>query len=256
METLLYILQTTKGSSGAGSAIKPEIVAGVVVVICIAMLAAGVRVVLHWPHEKKGKLAVGGVMTTLPLFTALFAVTVYYLAERVGESVDFWAFLLVPASWVIWLGFAIYSAVLLRVDDAEYMKHRDARRAAFEAGSDPVQPYSAAVPDDVIDAEDPPAAEFSPRRAVSIPAADSDSGRASEQTLKRMTLEKLEESNSGAPKPPRAGEIPENPILPDEVVKIRCLACDKKMKAEGPKFARQRRCPACKAEPFRYVTAV
>jgi hypothetical protein len=94
-----------------------------------------------------------------------------------------------------------------------------------------------------------------PRRAVSIPAAESDSSRASEQTLKRMTLDRLE-SASSEPKGPRASEIAENPILPDEVVKVRCLACDKKMQAEGPKFMKQRRCPNCKAAPFRYVTAV
>ena len=70
-----------------------------------------------------------------------------------------------------------------------------------------------------------------------------------------MTMEDIE-SASSVEKPPRAGEIPENPILPDGPCKVRCLACDKKMKADGARFMRQRRCPNCKAAPFRYVTAV
>jgi hypothetical protein len=59
----------------------------------------------------------------------------------------------------------------------------------------------------------------------------------------------------GVPTPPRGNEIPENPLLPDEDVKIRCLACDKKMRAPGTKFSKQRRCPNCHAMPFRYVVA-
>lgn len=107
------------------------------------------------------------------------------------------------------------------------------------------------VVEDVIEAVEQPA----PRRTVTVPANDSDEGpgRASQQTLKRMSMDEVEQSSS---KGPRAGELPENPILPDEVIKIRCLNCDKKMQAEGPKFAKQRRCPNCKAAPFRYVTAV
>lgn len=155
---------------------------------------------------------------------------------------------------VVWVGtllwYTVVSSQMKRRDEAAEEEERREELFAIDRGPDPD------LVDEVIDANDPPAAGLTPRRAISIPAAESDSGRASEQTLKRMTLEKLEESNSGAPKPPRAGEIPENPILPDEVVKVRCLACDKKMQAEGPKFMKQRRCPNCKAEPFRYVTAV
>src|SRR5690606_30692873 len=90
-----------------------------------------------------------------------------------------------------------------------------------------------------------------PRRAVSLPAAESDRSSPSEQTIKRMSVEQIT-GVENKPKPPRASEIPENPILPDEEVKIRCVDCDRKMKAEGPKFMKQRRCPSCKAEPFRY----
>lgn len=79
----------------------------------------------------------------------------------------------------------------------------------------------------------------SPRRAVSVPAYE-ERRRPSEQTLKRAEL------------PPRASEVDGNPGLPDGTVKIRCVACDRKMKAPGPKFARQRRCPNCKATPFRF----
>lgn len=57
----------------------------------------------------------------------------------------------------------------------------------------------------------------------------------------------------GQPMPPRAGDIPENPRLPDDIVKVRCLACEKKMRAHGLKFSRQRRCPNCHASPFRYL---
>ncbi len=60
---------------------------------------------------------------------------------------------------------------------------------------------------------------------------------------------------AGAPPPPRGNEIPDNPLLPDEEVKIRCLACDKKMRAPGAKFSKQRRCPNCHATPFRYMIA-
>jgi hypothetical protein len=57
----------------------------------------------------------------------------------------------------------------------------------------------------------------------------------------------------GQPLPPRAGEIPENPPLPQDMVKIRCLSCHKKMRAPGIKFSLQRRCPNCHASPFRYL---
>jgi hypothetical protein len=93
-----------------------------------------------------------------------------------------------------------------------------------------------------------------PRRAVSLPANESDGQRASEQTLKRVSAAKLAEA--AKEEGPRADEVAGNPILPDGEVKIRCLACDKKMKADASKFRKQRRCPACKAEPFRFVTAV
>jgi hypothetical protein len=93
-----------------------------------------------------------------------------------------------------------------------------------------------------------------PRRAVSVPAHESDrSGRQSEETLKRVTAQQIEAD--AKLKPPRASDVASNPILPEGEVKIRCIGCSKKMKASGPKFAKQRRCPFCKAEPFRYVIA-
>ncbi|MEZ5992789.1 MAG: hypothetical protein R3E76_10605 [Planctomycetota bacterium] len=109
--------------------------------------------------------------------------------------------------------------------------------------------------DDTFEAVEADERPDGPRRAVSLPVAESDSQRASEQTLKRMTIEQVE-SASQASKAPRASEIPENPILDDGPCKVRCLACDKKMLSDGAKFMKQRRCPNCKAAPFRYVTAV
>ena len=93
-----------------------------------------------------------------------------------------------------------------------------------------------------------------PRRAVSVPVHETDrSGRQSEETLKRVTAQQIEAD--ARLKPLRASEVASNPILPEGEVKIRCIGCGKKMKASGPKFAKQRRCPFCKAEPFRYVIA-
>jgi hypothetical protein len=149
------------------------------------------------------------------------------------------------AAWVV--AVVIYTIHSMPQRRAEVEAERARGQQAFE----PAPAFSAADVVEEIDAGSAPA----PRRVVTIPAADSDEGpgRASQQTLKRMSMEEVEQSSA---KGPRAGELPENPILPDEVVKIRCLACDKKMQAEGPKFAKQRRCPNCKAAPFRYVTAV
>lgn len=53
-------------------------------------------------------------------------------------------------------------------------------------------------------------------------------------------------------KGPRAAEVPENPVLPPGEVKIRSLCCNQKMRNQSEKFGRQRRCPKCGAEPFRY----
>jgi Zn finger protein HypA/HybF involved in hydrogenase expression len=49
-----------------------------------------------------------------------------------------------------------------------------------------------------------------------------------------------------------ATRVPENPTLPDTEVKIRCLACNKKLKAPGVRFMRSVCCPNCKAKPFRF----
>jgi hypothetical protein len=92
-----------------------------------------------------------------------------------------------------------------------------------------------------------------PRRSITVPVDGSGGHRASEQTLKRVTADQIEAD--AKLKPPRASEVAGNPILPEGEVKIRCVACSKKMKASGPKFAKQRRCPFCKIEPFRYITA-
>ncbi|MCB9895041.1 MAG: hypothetical protein H6839_11375 [Planctomycetes bacterium] len=159
-------------------------------------------------------------------------------------------FLVCAFTWVATLvGYTLISSRVKKEDEA-----RDAERARElreGLGGADVAGEQAFTDNDIV--EDEPVLEPAPtpRRAVTIPSGESDSARASEQALKRVNLAQLE-SAASEPKPPRASEIPENPLLPDEVVKIRCLACDKKMKAEGPKFARQRRCPNCKAEPFRY----
>lgn len=170
----------------------------------------------------------------------------------------FYAILACPVLWLVALVvYTVVSGPKKRAEDAVEDKRREALYSELDVpvGKAAVKPRPPApeefTVDDVVDAEPEPA----PRRAVTLPASDSDDGPggASQQTLKRMSLEQVEQK---AEKGPRAGEVPGNPILPDEVVKIRCLACDKKMKAEGSKFMKQRRCPACKAEPFRYVTAV
>jgi hypothetical protein len=173
----------------------------------------------------------------------------------------FYAILACPVLWLVALVvYTVVSGPKKRAEDATEAERRDAlyseldvpvaKAAALKPRPPAVEEFSV---DDVVDAEPEP--ESTPRRAVTLPAADSDEGPggASQQTLKRMSLDQVEQK---AEKGPRASEVPGNPILPDEVVKIRCLACDKKMKAEGSKFMKQRRCPACKAEPFRYVTAV
>ena len=166
-------------------------------------------------------------------------------------------FLACALTWISTLvGYTVISSRRKKEDEEAEAEKARQLNAQLGVGRDPVsveapaEQFSAEdIVEDVIDAEEPAP---TPRRAVTLPAADSDdTPRPSEQTLKRMSAAQLEQAT--APKPPRASEFPENPILPDEIVKIRCLACDKKMKAEGPKFMKQRRCPACKAEPFRYV---
>jgi phage FluMu protein Com len=162
---------------------------------------------------------------------------------------------------VAWIGtllwYTVVSSQMKRQDEEAKAAAQDQTYNDPEASAKYAERVGAAQPSleadveaDVIDAEE---LQPTPRRAVTLPAADSDdSARPSEQTLKRMSAAQIEEVAS-TPKPPRASEIPENPILPDEIVKIRCKDCDKKMKAEGAKFMKQRRCPACKAEPFRYA---
>ncbi|MBK8205524.1 MAG: hypothetical protein IPK87_01900 [Planctomycetes bacterium] len=78
------------------------------------------------------------------------------------------------------------------------------------------------------------------------------SARPSEQTIKRTTLAQIA-AREAEPKPPRATEVDGNPILPDTEVKVLCLNCNKRMRANGQQFAKQRRCPNCKASPFRFV---
>ncbi len=65
----------------------------------------------------------------------------------------------------------------------------------------------------------------------------------SEQTIKAMDAD-------DKPKPPRARDVPENPELPQGVIKIRCKHCLHKMKADSFKFGKQRRCPKCSHSPF------
>lgn len=167
-------------------------------------------------------------------------------------------------------GLWVVSLIVYSVISSQKKKQIDAAQAAAEAASEAAiysddgasaqyaqrTGQAASQPADdtfeAVPAADPTAG---PRRAVSFPNAESDSQRASEQTLKRMTLDQVE-SASQDNKGPRASEVPENPILPDGPCKVRCLECDKKMKADGAKFMRQRRCPNCKAAPFRFVTAV
>lgn len=251
METLLFILQTKTTAQASG----PSEVAGIIgIVITGLMLIGGIYVVFKYPTRSTG-IILGAILMMLP-FTAIILMAFSNLTDKKLPNEAWYA---VPVAWVAWVLMFLFAYATIR-QNARALEREETDD--FPVRQPVLKPRAAAPqasefsPDDVIDAEEAPEAGRTPRRAISIPAADSDSGRASEQTLKRMTLEKLEESNSGAPKPPRAGEIPENPILPDEVVKVRCLACDKKMQAEGPKFMKQRRCPNCKAEPFRYVTAV
>ncbi|MCC7510865.1 MAG: hypothetical protein IT464_16015 [Planctomycetes bacterium] len=86
-----------------------------------------------------------------------------------------------------------------------------------------------------------------------LPVGDTPgSARPSEQTIKRTTLAQIAARES-EPKPPRATEVEGNPILPDTEVKVLCLNCNKRMRANGQQFAKQRRCPNCKASPFRFV---
>jgi hypothetical protein len=91
-------------------------------------------------------------------------------------------------------------------------------------------------------------------------APESADGELAEQELAPTDEQLIERAEKvlwpkGAPKPPRGNEIPDNPLLPDDEVKIRCLACDKKLRAPGTRFSKQRRCPNCHAIPFRYVIA-
>ncbi len=78
------------------------------------------------------------------------------------------------------------------------------------------------------------------------------SARPSEQTIKRTTLAQIA-AREAEPKPPRATEVDGNPILPETEVKVLCLNCNKRMRAQGQQFAKQRRCPNCQAVPFRFV---
>ena len=245
MQTLLFILQAKEVVQDTGVS---DVAAIIGIVITALMLIGGIYVVFKYPIRGTGML-LGSILMMLP-FTGIILVAYSNLAKFKFPDGAWFA---VPAAWVFWVILFIFAYATIRRDARPAERHE-----VFDQQAD--QQPGAATPhefsaEDVIDAAEPVVPEHTPRRAVSIPSADSDSGRASEQTLKRMTLEKLE-SSSSAPKPPRASEIPENPILPDEVCKVRCLACDKKMQAEGAKFMKQRRCPNCKAEPFRYVTAV
>jgi len=221
------------------------------------MFCGGVYVFVKWRKPGMGKVGFGLPLMVLP-FTGLI---VFGLASIMKVSLPDLALLLVPGAWLAWIVLMFvaqrsikrYAVADEAARDAQDAAAWASRKAAPDVDPDLVEP--ADVPDIV--PMDAAAAAPKPRRAITLPAADSDQGKPSpsEQTIKRMSVEQIKQVES-APKPPRAGEVAGNPILPEGEVKIRCLACDKKMKADSSKFLKQRRCPACKAEPFRYVTAV
>lgn len=237
MEMLPFILQTKTSATST----EPSQVAGIIaIVITGLMLIGGIYVVVKYPTRSTG-LVLGAVLMLLP-FTGIILVAFSNVTRKELPDSAWYA---IPVAWLAWVVMFIFAYRAIRKDMDNEKPHE-----LFQLP--PSRPDYAPdfVDDGVIEAA-PPAAEPPPRRAVQIPAADSDSNRASEQTLKRMSIEKLEQA-AGENKGPRANEVPENPLLPEEVVKIRCLNCDKKMKAEGAKFAKQRRCPNCKAAPFRF----
>ncbi|MCB9932103.1 MAG: hypothetical protein H6841_01635 [Planctomycetes bacterium] len=258
MELLLILAQTRQASTESAAFGLGQVIFYGALAFLLVLTVVSTRIVMECVRKKYvSPLIMAPVLygTSLGPFLLILLTLGGVLPESDGV---FYAFLLSPALWI--LALVVYTFVSEPKKRAEVAAENERLGALYSdldapVGTAAVNPQPPAADeftvDDVVDAEPEP----TPRRAVTLPAADSDDGPggASQQTLKRMSLEEVEQK---AAKGPRAGEVPGNPILPDEVVKIRCLACDKKMKAEGSKFMKQRRCPACKAEPFRYVTAV
>jgi hypothetical protein len=223
--------------------------------LMLAMCAGGVYVIVKWRKSGGGRFAFGVPLMILPFIGGI----VFGLASAAKVKLPDSAILVVPLGWLAWIVLMVVAQRGLKRQRAELEEEQIAAHKAEMANWGNVK-ESPLLPDFVDEGPQdiaPAAANDSagPRRAVRLPAHESDgTGRASEETIKRMTAAQIEAD--AKLKGPRADEVPGNPILPDGEVKIRCLGCDKKMKADASKFRKQRRCPACKAEPFRYVTAI
>ena len=211
-------------------------------------------------YGQRGAL-VGGA-----LFACIFTIVgVMMLVGNKILEINLFTHILFWGGGVAWLGIVIgYTIVSMRDKklDAEGAANRAAAEGRIAAGLPvgiPAQPYGAiagpaagAVP---YPAPVPPMP--APAAPASAPLARPGLGKAPGQRppLPGKPAVAANAAPAGEPKPPRASEVDGNPILPDGEVTIRSLCCMAKMRNQGAKFAKQRRCPGCGVEPFRFKLA-
>jgi hypothetical protein len=261
-----FLAQTTSEQDAAIAMSLGEIIMYGLLAFLVVFALVSTRIVMECRNKGYGNPFLWG--TLLYLFSIgpfLMLIAILYELFEPGDWLTYVVFG-GPIAWIVTVvAYTVVSAPRKKSEDREdRIRQQELYSELDVVGADKYKPRGPAedefgvddvVPDEEIAGTEPSPKSGEPapvpRRAVSIPNADSDVSRASEQTLKRMSLEKLEQTATEN-KAPRASEVDGNPILPDGLVKIRCLDCYKKMQADGAKFAKQRRCPACKAAPFRF----
>lgn len=209
-------------------------------------------------YGQRGAL-VGGA-----LFACIFMIVgVMMLVGNKILEINLFTHILFWGGGVAWLGIVIgYTIVSMRDKklDAEGAANRAAAEGRIAAGipaGNPAQPYGAAAGPAAGAVPYPAPVPPMPAPAAPVPLARPGLGKAPGQRppLPGKPAVATKAAPTGEPKPPRASEVDGNPILPDGEVTIRSLCCMAKMRNQGVKFAKQRRCPGCGVEPFRFKLA-
>ncbi len=202
-----------------------------------------------------------GALVGGALFLCIFTIVgVMMLVGNKTIEVNLFTHILFWGGGVAWLGIVIgYTIVSMRDKklDAEAAANRAAAEARIAAGQ-PVNPFGVPVGPVAASPIAPPVqpmpapAAFAPAPA---PPARPGLGQPPRPSLPGKAAPPRAAAPADESKPPRASEVDGNPILPDGEVTIRSLCCMAKMRNQGAKFAKQRRCPGCGVEPFRFKLA-
>jgi len=126
------------------------------VLVSLAMLAGGIRMMFKWPRGRPGGFLVGGTMILLASVTALAVIAV-----RVTEGYAAgWVILLVPGSWGAWFVLGIVGGVYIHLTKREI--EQQGQRQAHQVFLAEKQPGTPGVSD----ADDPAEPEAKPAAAA------------------------------------------------------------------------------------------